>query len=470
MSGIQWEQADKSDNKTQKENSSSVQRSAERRTSLTNRRRSSLGRRMKSPPNRNSEPQTPNVSKKEDASRSIVSPPPSMRRSMLEKSQFKSPPPLQRQDQEAQNLKTPQGTRQTPKRARSSSGKKGNASHTNTTPSSRKRKNSKSPAPKSRSPTPAKQKPKSQRPKSQTPKSNQFGTNVSRKAKEIATVSANGAKDCNILGKNVPTEKSDCRISKVDSANNETCDKGGATSGLETQVDYGNGKGTRKPKNPLTSPTLYSEPLCEEISQREEVDKEVQGNHCKNPPLYLKTNTNDSANDEVSDGDLNLRIPLSDSSQDPTSNKDRLLQETIPKQVTSAGENDKVEYVVTASTSVQQKTSNTSDSQMFSGDLDISQDGAIDQYMQDFCTQNALVAKTASPVLAKVFHDKNFGNKDQYALLSPAPHTHDATSNSQSDTTEDDLNQAVAMDTQNTPGKEAVSKEAKQLFASFTGN
>ena len=139
MSGIQWDQADKSDSSKTQRHSNSVSHSAERRTSLTHKRRTSLGRRMKSPTTRNTGPQSPDADKKEEASRSIISPPASMRRSMLEKSQFKSPPPLAQG--QAQYQKSPQEPRQTPHRLKSSLAKSESTSD-------RKRRQSRSPSPK----------------------------------------------------------------------------------------------------------------------------------------------------------------------------------------------------------------------------------------------------------------------------------------------------------------------------------
>ena len=178
---------------------------------------------------------------------------------------------------------------------------------------------------------------------------------------------------------------------------------------------------------------------------------------------------------EESFENLNLNIQLSDSSQDITENKAPPVQEQNAdppaKQVRSEGalagnssENDALRT---------SQSANLSNSQIFSKELDLSLDGAVDQYMQEFCTQNALVAKTASPFLPKVSCDKNSHVENVHIHGN-----HDTKSNSLSDSTADDLNQAVAMtgismDTQNTPSKEMVSikaKEAKQLFTSFTGD
>ena len=488
MSGIQWDQADKSDSSKTQKQTNSVLHSAERRTSLTHKRRTSLGRRMKSPSTRNSGPRSPDADKKKEASRSIISPPASMRKSMLEKSQFKSPPLLAQG--QAQNQKSPQEPRQTPHRPKSSLAK------TEST-SGRKRRQSRSPAPKSRSPTPVQQKQRSSGSRSRTTKSNSSTPKISRTIKENPTVSSvvtgteNRSIECDKNVKDIcsdaPKKKSpQSRKLRTDNSADGNCDKkkspnnpGRTKTGnhdFKTPADRDTDKCKAKPENPLISPNLYSEPICDEIVERENgtlpqvnvaspSSKDVSSQSRNYPKDFM----------EESFENLNLNIQLSDSSQDITEKKESSVQEQNAdpptKQVRSegvlAGNSSECDALRTF------QSANLSNSQILSKELDLSLDGAVDQYMQEFCTQNALVAKTASPLLPKVSCDKNSHTENVQILDN-----HNTKSNSLTDATADDLNQAVAvadvsMDTQHIPIKETVSikaKEAKQLFTSFTGD
>ena len=487
MSGIQWDQADKSDSSKTQKQTNSVLHSAERRTSLTHKRRTSLGRRMKSPSTRNTGPQSPDADKKEEASRSIISPPASMRRSMLEKSQFKSPPPLAQG--QAQNQKTAQETRQTPHRPKSSLAKSESTS-------GRKRRQSRSPAPKSRSPTPVQQRQRSSGSRSRTPKSNSSTPKLSRTIKENPTVSSvvvdTGSRsigcDKNVKGvrSDVPKKKSpQSRKPKTDNSAAASCDKKKSPSNrsrtksgnhaFKTPMDHDTDKRKVKPENSLISPNLYSEPICDEIVDRE--NGAVQQVKVASPSRDASSQSRNYPKDSMEESfeNLDLGIQLSDSSQDGTDNKESSVQEQNAnpptKQVSSegvlAGSSSKNDALGTS------QSTNLSNSQIFSKELDLSLDGAVDQYIQEFCTQNALVAKTASPLLTKVSCDKNNQAENVQVLGN-----YDTKSNSLSDSRADDLNQAVAMtgismDTQNTPSRETVSikaKEAKQLFTSFTGD
>ena len=491
MSGIQWDQAEKSDSSKTQKQPNSVLHSTERRTSLSHKRRTSLGCRMKSPTTRNAQPQSPDADKKEEASRSIISPPASMRRSMLEKSQFKSPPPLA-QDQ-PQNQKTPQESRQTPYRPKSKSSFTETVRNTvkNTTTSSRKRRQSKSPAPKSRSPTPVKQKQRSSGSRSRTPKSTASTAKVPRRPKENPTVSSESRsiecdKNVKDISSDVPNKNSpQSRKSKTDNSVDNICDKKKRESKFtgtksvnhrsKTPVDHDAYKSKVKPENALISPNLYSEPIYDEIVERK--NGTVQQVKIVSPSKDFTLQSRNYPNNSVEESleNLNLNIQLSDSSQDVTNYKEQSVHEhkTDPrtKQMTSEGVS-----VGNSSGNDALRTSqgaNCSDSQIFSKELDLSLDGAVDQYMQEFCTQNALVAKTASPLLPKVSCDKN-NQSENVQIIDNC----DDKSNSLLDATAEDLNQAVAMadvsmNTQNTPKKEVVpvkAKEAKQLFASFTGD
>ena len=478
MSGIQWDQADKSDSSKTQKQTNSVLHSAERRTSLTHKRRTSLGRRMKSPSTRNSGPLSPDADKKEEASRSIISPPASMRKSMLEKSQFKSPPLLAQG--QAQNQKSPQEPRQTPHRPKSSLAK------TESTSGS-KRRQSRSPAPKSRSPTPVQQKQRSSGSRSRTTKSNSSTPKISRTIKEnpavslVVTGTENRSIECDKNVKDIcsdaPKKKSpQSRKLRTDNSADDSCDKKKSRTktgnhDFKTPADRDTDKCKAKPENPLISPNLYSEPICDEIVQRENgtVQQVKVASPSRDASLLSRNYPKDSM--EESFENLNLNIQLSDSSQDVTDNKEPSVQEQNAdpptKQVRSEGV-----LAGNSSENDASQSANLSNSQIFSKELDLSLDGAVDQYMQEFCTQNAMVAKTASPLLTKVSCDKNSHTENVQILGN-----HDTKINSLSDTTADDLNQAVtmtgiSMDTQNTPSKETVSikvKEAKQLFTSFTG-
>ena len=482
MSGIQWDQADKSDSSKTQKQTNSVLHSAERRTSLTHKRRTSLGSRIKSPSTRNSGPRSPDADKKEEASRSIISPPASMRKSMLEKSQFKSPPLLAQG--QAQNQKSPQEPRQTPHRPKSSLAK------TEST-SGRKRRQSRSPAPKSRSPTPVQQKQRSSGSRSRTTKSNSSTPKISRTIKENPTVSSvvtdteNRPIECDKNVKDIcsdaPKKKSpQSRKLRTDNSADGNCDKKKSRTktgnhDFKTPADRDTDKYKAKPENPLISPNLYSEPICDEIVERENgtLPQVKVASPSKDVTSHSRNCPKDSM--EESFENLNLNIQLSDSSQDGTDNKEPSVHEhnTGPptKHMSSegvpAGSSSEKDALRTS------QSANLSNSQIFSKELDLSLDGAVDQYMQEFCTQNAMVAKTASPLLPKVSFDKKSHAENIHVLGN-----HDTKSNSLSDSTADDLNQAVAvtdvsMDTQNIPIKEVVSikaKEAKQLFTSFTGD
>ena len=492
MSGIQWDQAEKSESSKTQKQPDSVLHSAERRTSLPHKRRTSLGRRMKSPTTRNNQPQSPDADKKEEASKSIISPPASMRRSMLEKFQFKSPPLLPQG--QPQNQNTPQEARQTPHRPKSkSSFAKTEAIVKNATPSSRKRRQSKSPAPKSKSPTPVKQKQGSSGTRSRTPKSNASTGKVPRRTKEnpiaslIVTDMENRSIECdkNVKGicSDVPKKKSSqSRKLNEDNSADNSCDKKKRESNptdtksrnhsSKTPVDHDAYKCKVKSENALISPNLYSEPICDEIVERG--SGTVQQVKLVSPSRDVTSQSRNYPNNSVAESseNLNLNIQLSDSSQDVTNDKEQSIHEhkTDPstKQMTSEGVS--VGY---SSGNDALRSANCSDSQIFSKELDLSLDGAVDQYMQEFCTQNALIAKTASPLLPKVLCDKNNQNGKVQILDNS-----NGKSNSLLDAATDDLNQAVAMadvsmDTQTTPSKEVVpvkAKEAKQLFASFTGD
>ena len=545
MSGIQWDQADKSDSSTSRKQTSHHGNSAERRTSLTHRRRTSLGaRRIKSPPQNQRNVQSPDTDKKEEASRSILSPPPSMRRSMTERPQFKSPPmPGQGK---APNCDSVQDTRNTPQRPKS-------GSKTNTQ-IRRKRRNSRSPSlrrSKSRSPTPVKHKSKST---AKSPK-------VSMKQSNTATEGTMDIENSKSVIKDLKTSKhlknshsvefSKNKLTKDEHEQNHSSPnrKGLASrekkSGNEKgkiESDQSNIKSNTFPASktepsrmePVGSPTLYSEPVPEDkLLKIEDEDNNVESmEHLDDANIFTDSFVMDTQSAKLLDGatsekenmqfnkkppnkavditnkqqenlptgkvlaneidmdtnislegsseNLDLRIQESDSSRECSNEKDQVhfksksyVDKDIKRDHVNGALNEKKYPNTNCDNSAFTKfvipsAMNSSSAAIFSQGLDLSQDGAVDQYMQDFCTQNAIVAQTASPLLPKLVqkkrsHDQSNSDNSGSQLLM--------------DTTEDDLNQAVAIGdastvTQETSPeeiKQPVCKEAKQLFASYTG-
>ena len=285
-----------------------------------------------------------------------------------------------------------------------------------------------------------------------------------------------------ICAAEVPKKKSpQSRKPKNDNSAAASCDKKKSPSNrsrtksgnhdFKTPVDHDTDKRKIKPENSLISPNLYSEPICDGIVDRG--NGAVQQVKVASPSRDASSQSRNYPKDSMEDSfeNLNLNIQLSYSSQDVTDNKEPSVHEQNAEPPTKQVRSEGV-LAGNSSENDASQSANLSNSQIFSKEVDLSLDGAVDQYMQEFCTQNAMVAKTASPLLTKVSCDKN-NQAENVQILG----NHDTKSNSLWDTTADDLNQAVAMtgismDTQNTPSKEAVStkaEEAKQLFTSFTG-
>lgn len=79
-------------------------------------------------------------------------------------------------------------------------------------------------------------------------------------------------------------------------------------------------------------------------------------------------------------------------------------------------------------------------SRLFSQGMDISMDGAMDEYMKGFCTQNALAAGSTSPVLPKVTKQETIGPENQV----PNNTMQSYRDNSDLQNSGDDLDQVVA--------------------------